>query len=93
LLLEDEPGCMESQEVSERIESEMPDADVEVVEEDHEDERSDGAHFGVVVVSDGFEGMSRVDRHRAVYDALGEAMGGEIHAVEIRARTHDEAEG
>jgi BolA protein len=45
-----------------------------------------------VVVSDDFEGMSRVDRHRTVYDALGDAMGGEIHAVEIRARTYEEAE-
>jgi BolA protein len=84
---------MDSEEVKERIEGAISDADVEVVEEDHEDERSDGAHFGVVVVSDEFEGMSRVDRHRAVYDALGDAMGGEIHAVEIRARTYDETEG
>jgi len=84
---------MTPEEVRERIEDGFEDADVEVVEEEHEDERSDGAHFGLVVVSDEFDGMSRVDRHRAVYDALGEAMGGDIHAVEISARAPDEAEG
>jgi BolA protein len=84
---------MTPEEVRERIEDGFEDADVEVVEEEHEDERSDGAHFGLVVVSDEFDGMSRVDRHRAVYDALGDAMGGDIHAVEISARAPDEAEG
>jgi BolA protein len=83
---------MDPQEVESLIHDEISDAEVEVVEEEHEDERSDGAHLGVVVVSDDFEGMSRVDRHRTVYDALGDAMGGEIHAVEIRARTYEEAE-
>ena len=83
---------MDAQEVESLIHDEISDAEVEVIEEEHEDERSDGAHFGVVVVSDEFEGMSRVDRHRAVYDALGDTMGGDIHAVEIRARTYEEAE-
>ena len=71
----------------------LPDADVDVVEDDHEDERSEGAHFGLVVVSDEFEGMSRVDRHRAVHNALDDTLGDEIHAVEIRAETRDEADG
>jgi stress-induced morphogen len=82
---------MESQKVESLIRNEFPEAEIEVVAEDHEDERSDGDHFGLVIVSEEFDGMSRVDRHRAVYDALGEAMGGEIHAVEIRAQTPEEA--
>jgi len=84
---------MTPEEVRKRIEESFEDADIDVIEEEHDDERSEGAHFGLVVVSDDFEGMSRVDRHRAVYDSLGDAMGGEIHAVEIRAQTYDEAEG
>lgn len=82
---------MESQKVESLIRKEFPEAEIEVVAQDHEDERSDGDHFGLVIVSEDFEGMSRVDRHRAVYDALGDAMGGEIHAVEIRAQTPEEA--
>jgi stress-induced morphogen len=83
---------MEAQEVENLIRNEFPEANVEVVSQDHEDERSDGAHFGLVITSDEFDGMSRVERHRTVYDALGDAMGGEIHAVEIRARTPEEAD-
>lgn len=82
---------MKSEEVRSMITDALPDADVEVIEEEHEDERSEGAHFGLVVVSDEFEGMSRVDRHRVVHDALGDSIGGEIHAVEIRAQTPEEA--
>jgi len=84
---------MDAQQVENLIREELPDAEIEVIEEEHEDERSDGAHFGVVVVSEEFEGMSKIDRHRAVHDALGDSLGGEIHAVEIRAQTPDEAEG
>ena len=82
---------MEAQKVESLITDAFPDAEIEVISQDHEDERSDGDHFGLVIVSEEFEGMSRVDRHRAVYDALGDAMGGEIHAVEIRAQTPEEA--
>ena len=83
---------MEAQKVESLISDAFPDAEIEVISQDHEDERSDGAHFGLVITSDEFDGMSRVERHRTVYDALGDAMGGEIHAVEIRARTPEEAD-
>ncbi|MDZ7688156.1 MAG: BolA family protein [Halobacteriales archaeon] len=82
---------MKAQEVESMLHDAFPDAEIDVIAEDHEDERSDGDHFGLVVVSEEFDGMSRVERHRAVYDALGDAMGGEIHAVEIRAQTPEEA--
>lgn len=84
---------MDTQKVQDIIHEEFPEAEIDVVRDDHEDERSDGAHFGVVVVSDEFEGLSRVDRHRRVHNALEEFIGDEIHAVEIRAQTYDEAEG
>lgn len=82
---------MDAQNVENLIHEEVPDAEIDVIRDDHEDERSDGAHFGLVVISDKFEGMSRVDRHRVVHDALGESLGGDIHAVEIRAQTNEEA--
>jgi BolA protein len=82
---------MDPQKVENLIREEVPEAQIDVVRDDHEDERSDGAHFGLVVISDEFEGMSRVDRHRVVHEALGEELGGDIHAVEIRAQTHEEA--
>lgn len=44
-------------------------------------------HFNVVVVSSRFEGLSRVARHRAVYEALREMMPAEIHALSARTFT------
>lgn len=50
-----------------------------------------GGHFRVRIVSDAFEGASRVRRHRMVYAALQDAMGGEIHALAVVALTPAES--
>ena len=47
----------------------------------------DGSHFAALVVSDQFEGMRPLQRHQLVYQALGERVGREIHALTIRALT------
>ena len=54
----------------------------------------EGRHFSVRVVSTRFAGLSRLARHRLVYDSLkvqieGSA-GGSIHALAIDARTPNE---
>ncbi|MDJ0794841.1 MAG: BolA family protein [Woeseiaceae bacterium] len=48
-------------------------------------------HFDVTIVSDAFAGNRPLARHRQVYDALGEMMETDIHALRINARTPDEA--
>ncbi len=54
----------------------------------------EGRHFSVRVVSESFAGLSRVARHRLVYDALKSQIiggaGGSIHALAIDARTPSE---
>ncbi len=50
-----------------------------------------GDHFEVTVISERFEGTSPIEQHRMVYDALGDAMREEIHALTIRAMTPTEA--
>lgn len=47
-------------------------------------------HFRVVVVSNAFEGLSRLDRHRAVNAALAAELAGGIHALAIEARAPGE---
>ena len=47
-------------------------------------------HFDVKIVSEAFDGTSRLQRHRMVFDALGEMMDTDIHALRIRALTPDE---
>ena len=55
---------------------------------------SDGkGHFEVVIVADAFAGCSRIQRHRMVFDALGDAMTHEIHALKIRAYAPGERAG
>ena len=45
-----------------------------------------GSHFRVNIVSARFAGLSRVAAQRLVYDALGEWIGGAIHACAVSAR-------
>ncbi|MES2956628.1 MAG: BolA family protein [Pseudomonadota bacterium] len=47
----------------------------------------EGRHFTVRVTSDAFAGLSRVARHRLVYDALRSLVAEGIHALAIVART------
>ena len=56
----------------------------------HAGAASGGGHFEVVVVAQNFSGLNILARHRLVYDALGEAMRNEIHALSIKAYTPDE---
>lgn len=55
----------------------------------HAGARSGGGHFQVTIVSAAFAGKSLVERHRMIYDALGNAMRDEIHALVIRASAPD----
>jgi stress-induced morphogen len=73
--------------VSERLqtllEEAFPDArGVEIV-----DRTGTGDHFHVTVVSSRFAGLSLIDQHRLVYDALAEPLGdGTIHELRITTR-------
>jgi BolA family transcriptional regulator, general stress-responsive regulator len=49
-----------------------------------------GGHFAVHLASDAFAGKTVIQRHRMVYDALGELMQSEIHALAIKAETIEE---
>lgn len=56
----------------------------------HAGAASGGGHYLLTIVSERFVGQSRVARHRMVYDALGEMMRRDIHALAIDARTPTE---
>lgn len=51
----------------------------------HAGAREGKGHFDVTVVSDAFDGCSRIERHRMVYDVLGGLMENDIHALRINA--------
>lgn len=76
---------MQETEIQKLIEDKLPDSQVAVV-----DTRGSGDHFEIMVVSKDFENVLLIDRHRMIHSALGENLGGEIHAVEIKAYTPEQ---
>jgi BolA family transcriptional regulator, general stress-responsive regulator len=51
---------------------------------------SGGGHYRVWIISQHFEGLPRLARHRLVYDCLAEMMHTEIHALAIHASSPGE---
>lgn len=74
---------MNREQVAAMIQAGLPDAQIDVQSEDD-------VHFSALVVSAEFEGLRLLQRHQLVYRALGDKMGGEIHALAIRALTPGE---
>ncbi len=72
-------------ELKERIEGALPGASAQV-----EDLTGGGDHFRAEIVSDRFDGLSRIDRHRLVYDIFGDEVGGPIHALSLKTSTPEE---
>ena len=56
-------------------------ADDSALHAGHAGAASGGGHYTLHLVSPRFEGKSRVERHRLVYDALADLMQREIHAL------------
>jgi len=75
---------MNPTEIAEIIRAALPGAQVEVVSDDN-------VHFATRIVSEAFAGKRSVARHQIVYAALGERIGGAIHALSIEALTPQEA--
>jgi BolA protein len=52
----------------------------------HAGARAEGeSHFRLVIVADVFTGRSRIERQRMVYDALGDLLRTDVHALSITA--------
>lgn len=56
----------------------------------HAGAASGGGHYRLVIVSPAFAGKSRIERHRLVYQALGNLMQVRVHALAILAYAPDE---
>ena len=57
----------------------------------HAGARDGKGHFAVSIVAEVFAKSSRLERHRLIFDALGDMMDMDIHALTITAQTPDEA--
>ncbi len=77
--------------VEARLRERLAPLSLEVEDESHlhAGHGASGGHFRVRIVSPAFAGLSRVAAQRLVYAALGDWMGGAIHACAITALAGD----
>ena len=52
---------------------------------------SGGSHWRLSIVSEAFRGHNAVARHRMVYEALGDLMKRDIHALKIEASAPEQS--
>ena len=73
---------MHADEITTRLKQAFPDAQINL-----QDLAGDNDHFSVTVTCPSFKGQSRIQQHKRVYAALGGAMGGELHALQVKTNT------
>ena len=69
---------MPAEDIVALIEAALPGATVEM-----RDLAGDNDHWAAKVTAPQFAGKTRVAQHKMVYEALGERMGGELHALQL----------
>ncbi len=74
---------MQPEEIAKLIENGLNGAEARV-------QSDDNTHFEALVICDAFSGKRPLARHQMVYQTLGSLVGGEIHALSIKAVTPDE---
>jgi len=70
-----------AEDIKQRIEAAIPGAHADV-----EDYTGGGDHFRATVTAAAFDGLSRVQQHRLVYEVFGVEIGGAIHALALKTQ-------
>jgi BolA family transcriptional regulator, general stress-responsive regulator len=82
--------------ITQKLQQHLRPTQLEVTDESHQHHGHAGwreggeTHFRLDIVSDAFEGKSRVERHRLVNDVVQEAFARGLHALAIKARAPGE---
>ena len=82
--------------IEKRLRESLTIKSLEIIDESHlhvghAGAASGGGHFQVIITAVDFEGLNTLARHRLVYEALGDAMETDIHALSIKARALSES--
>ena len=72
---------MTKEEIETMIKQSIPDSIVNV-----EDLRGDGNHYSATVISKSFDGISKINQHKMVYESLKGKMGNELHALMLKTK-------
>ena len=70
---------MSEKEIKQFIINSIPNCTVEI-----EDLKGDGDHYSAIVKSKSFNGKTRVEQHKMVYDAFKGKMGSQLHALKLK---------
>ncbi len=82
--------------ISNKLQEAFTPESLQVVDESHLHEGHAGhrkggeTHFRVYIVSEAFQGKSRVERHRMINAALAAELAGGVHALAIHAKAPGE---
>ncbi|MEE9301363.1 MAG: BolA family protein [Alphaproteobacteria bacterium] len=77
--------------IREKLAGALTPSRLEIVDESHKHAGHSGArpegetHFRVVITSQAFDGLTRIERQRLVYELLASELKERIHALEIKA--------
>ena len=64
------------------LEEKFPNASIEIV-----DLAGDDDHYSVVITDKMFEGKTRIEQHKLVNRALGDVLGGTLHAMQLKTKS------
>lgn len=86
------------QRIRERLQARFSPESLEITDESHlhaghPGARSGKGHFAIQIISRQFARQAPLQRHRLIYQALGEMMATDIHALRIESRTPEEVAG
>ena len=73
--------AMNISEIEELIKNSIPDANINI-----KDLAGDGNHYSATIVSSVFNGKSKIEQHKIVYNSLKGKMGNELHALAITTK-------
>tara|TARA_B100001059_G_C17665074_1_gene491499 strand:- start:579 stop:812 length:234 start_codon:yes stop_codon:yes gene_type:complete len=73
---------LSKEDLEKHIKESIPDSTVII-----EDLRGDGDHYNATVISKSFEGKTKIEQHKMVYDSLNGKMGNELHALMLKTKT------
>ena len=77
-----------AEKIERRLRERFAPAHLEIADESakhvgHAGAATGGGHYACLIVAEGFRGRAAVERHRAVYEALGDLMKREVHALAL----------
>ena len=73
---------LSKEDLEKHIKESIPDSIVII-----EDLRGDGDHYSATVISKSFEGKTKIEQHKMVYESLNGKMGNELHALMLKTKT------